>query len=195
MVRQFFKNRLEIARQNIVFHWTKLKKLGFASAAILLLGTLVSMGVSLAAIYGTWTILMEENPAPSATESIGLALLSAALAAVILLLVKQRSRSADSEPNEDTTIQRSQTAEILGKSFIVAAMAFALFGLLCPFLGVVSQGQRFFPRTVFGDFSEVCVKWVAFTSLMIGTVTLAMPLSFAPFLFVSDILRKKKGDR
>jgi len=155
----------------------------------------VSAGVSLAAIYGTWTIIMEENPVPSATESIGLALLSAALAAVILLLVKQRPPSPDSKPVEDNTIQRPHPAEVLGKSFIVAAMAFAPFGLLCPFLGAVSQGGRFFPDTTFGDFSEVLVKWVALISLMVGTVTLAMPLSFGPFLFVSDILRKKKRDR
>ena len=179
----------------MVSDWTKLKEFDFVSATILLLGTLVSTGVSFAAIYGTWTIIVGENPVPSATESIGLALLSAALAAVILLLVKQRPPSADSKPNEDNTIQRSQTAEMLGKSFIVAAMAFALFGLLCPFLGAVSQGGRFFPDTTFGDFSEVCVKWVALISLMIGTVTLAMPLSFGPFLFVSDILRKKRRDR
>ena len=195
MVRHFIKNRLKIARSNMVSDWTKLKEFDFVSATILLLGTLVSTGVSFAAIYGTWTIIVGENPVPSATESIWLALLSAALAAVILLLVKQRPPSADSKPNEDNTIQRSQTAEMLGKSFIVAAMAFALFGLLCPFLGAVSQGGRFFPDTTFGDFSEVCVKWVALISLMIGTVTLAMPLSFGPFLFVSDILRKKRRDR
>ena len=90
MARQFLRNRLHIAQQNIAHDWKNLKELGFAPAAVLLLGTAVTASVSLAAFYGALTIVMGKNPTPSATESIGLALLSAALAAVILLLVKPR---------------------------------------------------------------------------------------------------------
>jgi len=178
-----------------VHDWRKLKEFGFAPTAVLLLGTMVVATISLPAIVGAWTIVMGENPTPSATESIGLALLSTALAAVILLLVRPRPGSANSKPSGDTASRRTQTAEILGHSFIVAAMAFALFGLLCPFLGAVSQGQRFFPHTALGDFSEVSVKWVALASLMIGTTALVIPLSLGPFLFIIDMLRKKKDSR
>jgi len=192
MIKQFFRDRLQIAHRNIEFDWRKLKEFGITPTVILLLGTIVSIAVSLAAIYGTFTIVTGDNPIPSATESTGLALLSAALAAVILLLVKSQPKSTGDKQSGDVTSRRSQTAELIGNSFIIAAMAFALFGLLCPFLGAVSQGQRFFPYTTFGDFSEMCVKCVAFASLMIGTVTLVMPLSFGPFLLISDMMRKKK---
>lgn len=193
MVRQFVRDRLQNAKRNIAVDWMSLKEIGFVAAAILVLGLFVSASVSLAAFYGVLTIVMGENPTPSATESIGLALLSAALAAVVLLLVKPRRDLADERRGGNAVSRRPQTAEVLGYSFILAAMTFALFGLLCPFLGAVSQEHGFFPHTVFGDISEVVVKWAVFISLMIGAVSLAMPLSFGPFLFLSDMLRRKKS--
>jgi len=193
MAKQFVRDRLQNAQRNIAQDWKKLKEFGFVATAILFLGILVTTSVSIAAFFGALTIVIGTNPPPSATESIGLALLSAALAAVVLLLVKPKRGLADEKPGGNAASRRPQTAEVLGNSFIVAAMAFALFGLLCPFLGAASQGQRFFTQTAFGNFNEVLVKWVALISLMLGTVTLVMPLSLGPFLFLSDKLRRKKG--
>lgn len=191
---RFVKDRLQIAQRNITADWRNLKAYGIAPAIVLLLGSWLSPAISLAAFYGAQTIVIGNNKAPSVTESFGLALLSTALAGVILLLVKPRS--AYGQSRRDVSNRRFTTAELLGYSFIMAAMAFALFGLLSPFLSVVSEGQRFFPHNTVGDFSEMFTRWIAGISLITGTVSLVMPLSFGPFLFVADLLvswKKKKG--
>ncbi len=81
-----------------------------------------------------------------------------------------------------------QTAETIGVFLIASAMGFALFSLLIPFMNVVASGERFFPNTPVGDFSEGLIKMVALISLMIGSTCLAMSLTFGPFIFFADWL-------
>lgn len=151
--------------------------------------------LTLATFYGAWVLVTENRDTLSPSESIGLAILSAALAGVLFLVVRPRARKNDAQAERTVKKKRPQTAELLGCSFIAAAMAFALFGLLTPFLTAVSSGQRFFPYTGFGDFSEWVTRFIAGISFMVGTVTLAMPLTFGPFLFAADLLRQRQKKR
>ena len=75
-------------------------------------------------------------------------------------------------------------------------MAFALFTLLAPAAEAVAQGQRLFPAdNVVARANEVIIRWADGLSLMVGTCALAVPLAYAPFMFLSDFLRKKKTAR
>jgi hypothetical protein len=195
MGRRFIKNRLQIGQRDISGEWKKLKEYGICSYVVLLFGISISAILIWACFYGVWDILTKVNNILSATESVGLSLLAAALGGILLLLVKPRSYAENERPEQNVSRTRTQTAGLLGYSLIAAAMAFALFALLTPFLNVISNKQRFFPHTWFGDFSEFITKWVTFISFMIGTVTLVMPLTFGPFLFLADFLSKRQEMR
>jgi hypothetical protein len=192
MNKKFFKERLEIGQHNIRLEWKWLKEFGFVPAFLILLGAVVCAIVSIPAIYGVFTIVMGSASPPSPIESMGLALLSTALAGVVFLLVKPWLGSTSGNSSESVARQTRSSAEIMGVFFIVAAIAFALFAMLCPFLGAASEGQRFFPHTAFGDFCEVFVKWTSLLSLLVGTSAFVVSLTLGPFLFASDMLRRKK---
>ena len=172
--------------------WKGLKELGPVSVFFIMLGITVTAIVAFPALFGVLAIIMGDNLYPSPIESIGLALLSAALAGVIFLLIKPGVASTNVNSSEDVVRQGRPASEITGGFFIAAALAFALFAVLCPFLGVVSEGQRFFQHTAIGDFYEAVVTWVSLLSLMIGTSAFVVSLILGPFLFASDRLRKKK---
>ncbi len=195
MVKQFIKKRLQIGQRNVLDDWKRLKEDGICSFAVLLFGISISTILTFACFYGVLIIVTENKNVLSTTESIGLALLAAALAGILLLLVKPRSDRENGHPGRNVSKTRTQTARLLGYSLIVAAMAFALFGLLTPFLSVISHEQRFFPYTSFGDFSEFVTKWVTFISFMIGTVALVIPLTLGPFLFLADFLSQRQERR
>ena len=112
----------------------------------------------------------------------------------MLLVMKPRPDSENGLSGQISQMRR-QTSGRFGYSLIVAAMAFALFGLLAPFLSITSNGQRFFPNTPFGDFSEFITKWVALISFITGTVTLVIPLTFGPFVFLADFLSQRRKTR
>lgn len=204
MARQFIKDRVEIGRYNVQQQKNWFKTFGIIPFLVLMIGSWVSAIISLVIFIDTLSIITNfqnnintntpKNISFSSTESVSLALLAAALAVVMFLLVKPRIKSNKKNTTQGIPIIKSQpTAKITGISFIVSAMALALFSLLIPFLNAVSGGGKFFPNDSIGNFCDLMTKWVSFISLMIGTTCLAMPLSFGPFLFAVDWLRKREG--
>ena len=111
---------------------------------------------------------------------------------MVFLLVKPRIGSSNGNSSEGVAGKGRSASEIMGVFFIVAAIAFALFAVLCPFLGAALEGQTFYPHTAAGDFFEAIVKWVSLISLLVGTCAFVVSLVLGPFLFASDMLRRKK---
>lgn len=176
----------------MMLEWKKLKELGFVFVFLILLGVFVTSIVSMPAFFGVLTIVMGDTFSPSPVESIGLALLSAALAGVIFVIVTPRLGSTNGNSSEDVTRQTRPVTRIIGIYFAIAAVAFTMFATLCPFLEGVLEGQRFFAHTAFGEFSEVFVRWISVGSLFVGACALVVSIILGPFLFAADMLRKKK---
>jgi hypothetical protein len=114
------------------------------------------------------------------------------LAAVVFLLVRPNVNNINKETsqmaNDKTKPKGRQTAETIGVFLIASAMGFALLSLLIPFMNVIATGEKFFPSTPVGNFSEWLIKMVALISLMIGFTCLAMSLTFGPFIFFAEWL-------
>ena len=178
-----------------------LKDYGFLPFVITLVGAMVATPITLVVFVDSLAIISNYPSNPtitngtsatftlSSSEGIGLALLSAGLAAVVFLLVKPNvNKETAQAANDKTKPKGRQTAEIIGVFLIASAMGFALFSLLIPFMNVVATGERFFPSTPVGNFSEWLIKMVALISLTIGSTCLAMSLTFGPFVFFADWL-------
>jgi len=116
-------------------------------------------------LIGAFKIIFKDGKIPSPESSIGLAIVSGALGAVVLWFAERpkSKRNEEQQPNE--LARRGALAS--GTFFVFAALCFTLFGLLSPV----------FPDAIKGtDFFSLLVKWVGALSLSFGSITLGIAL-------------------
>ncbi len=170
--------------------WHQIRRMGVIRFAWMILTLLIASIVVIPVVYGVIFIVFPDQKYPSPTESNGLALLSAALAGVTLWFAQYQRGDRE---NGEAEVKR--TARFMGGLFAAAAIALALFALLSPYIVATSGGQRFFPQTGFGTFSETVTKYSAVISLLTGSVSLALATTWGGLLLlgegVAEALKRK----
>jgi len=135
-----------------------------------ILGIILGALLSIPLLLGAIKIIFQDGTIPSAESSIGLAIISGALGAVVLWFTERKKPKKDEEQQPSELARRG--AMITGTFFVFAAICFTLFGLLSPI----------FPDAVKAtDFFSILVKWAGVLSLIGGSVTLGIALCTSLF--------------
>jgi hypothetical protein len=140
----------------------------------------MALGIVLAIplFVGAFDIIYQNGNIPSASASIGLAIVATALGAVVVWFA-ERSKSDNNTKSNGESDAKGKMAESIRRGVITAgiallfvAMCFTLFGLLSPILPDAIKAH---------DFFSIIVKWTAVLSLMAGSISLGFTLCVGMF--------------
>jgi MFS family permease len=121
---------------------------------------------------GAFKIIFQDGSVPSATASIGLAILAAALGVVVLWFADKFKAVGEVGLRKKLSDLRRRGVITVGIFLLFAAFCFALFALLAPLLPDAVKAN---------DFFSIVVKWSSFISLMAGGISLGLTLCMGIF--------------
>lgn len=148
----------------------KIPAISYFNYFLFFVGMVLAVLLAIPLFIGAFKIIYENGEIPSAESSIGLALVSVGLGAVVLWFTERKKSNKDEEQQPKEIARRS--ALVTGTFFVFAAICFTLFGLLSPI----------FPDAVNAtDFFSIIVKWTGVLVLIAGSISLGFSLCISLF--------------
>jgi cytochrome c biogenesis factor len=135
-------------------------------------GLVLGMVLAIPLFAGAFKIIYQDGSLPSATASIGLAILATAIAAVVLWFADKFKSVGEVGTRKKLSDLRRRSVITVGIFLLFAAFCFALFALLSPLLPDAIKAK---------DFLSIVVKWIGFLSLMAGSISLGLVLCMGIF--------------